>query len=140
LQECAHVALKLATQRRHVYGIDLTPAYFHALQLSSRIGAEAKDPEAVRRYEQLVRDSARLAIGRWERGENARGGPRQQALIERALAEAKRGRLKTLTISLMLNEGLVTDPNNGKPMTWKPPRMIMRSPGRGSARRGGIRR
>jgi hypothetical protein len=101
------------TRRNKIAGLDLTPAYYHVLQLCRRLGGEPTEEINWEQWNNKLEETITLSL---------------QKLKHSKLIQLKDKLHKRYLISCMFERGLIKD-FAGNSLSWNPPRLIWANQG-----------
>lgn len=109
LKDLVDCTKRFIVRRKRVVGLDITPAYYHVSSLCKRMGGVPEDESTLNNHLKEINDA-------FQRYSNLHSSETIHPFHQRRLA-----------VSWLLEKGVLQNPD-GKPISWRPPRFIWKSP------------
>ena len=120
LQLSRNIVLEHIRERDYLAGLDLTPAFFHMVQLCERLGGKFVQPHEAERYVNIIKRSVEHSI--FHRQQYMKSI--NEGLFCIALDRYQQNRLNPKVISLLLHNRMILDYRTDVELLWIPSRMI----------------
>jgi len=104
LKDLVDCTKRFIVRRKRVVGLDITPAYYHVSSLCKRMGGVPEDESTLNNHLKEINDA-----------------------FQRYSETIYPFHQRRLAVSWLLEKGVLQNPD-GKPISWRPPRFIWKSP------------